>query len=120
MHQLVQEAHRVRQELKDIKNAMVHALQTGDTNHTSHDQIFKHKLSIGPDQCHASTVGCNVRLNKSVLAQERESETRKARLEVLEKFIGEKLNDAMLRAPAETRNLNERLIELEEWISVTT
>ena len=28
MHQLVQEAHRVRQEVKDIKNAMVHALQT--------------------------------------------------------------------------------------------
>ena len=31
MHQLVQEAHRVRQEVKDIKNAMVNALQTVDT-----------------------------------------------------------------------------------------
>ena len=39
----------------------------------------------------------NVRLQESMLAQERESETRKARLEVLEKFVGEKLNDAMLR-----------------------
>ena len=52
-----------------------------------------------------------------MLAQERESETRKARLEVLENFIGEKLNDAMLRVPAETRNLNERLMKLEEWSS---
>ena len=50
-----------------------------------------------------------------MLAQERESETRKARLEVLENFVGEKLNDAMLRVPAETRNLNERLLKLEEW-----
>ena len=47
----------------------------------------------------------------------RESETRKARLEVLEKFVGEKLNDAMLRVPAETRHLNERLMKLEEWSS---
>ena len=47
----------------------------------------------------------------------KESETRKARLEVLEKFIGEKLNDAMLRVPAETRNLNQRLIKLEELSS---
>ena len=54
-----------------------------------------------------------------MLAQERESETRKARQEVLEKFVGEKLNDAMLRVPAETRNLNERLLKLEEcqWSS---
>ena len=59
----------------------------------------------------------NVRLNESMLAQERESETRKARLEILEKFVGEKLNDAMLRVPAETRNLNERLLKLEEWSS---
>ena len=41
MHQLVQEAHRVRQEVKDIKNAMVHALQTVDANHASHDQIIQ-------------------------------------------------------------------------------
>ena len=38
MHQLVQEAHRVRQEVKDIKNAMVHAVQTVDANHAAHDQ----------------------------------------------------------------------------------
>ena len=44
--QLVQEAHRVRQEVKDIKNAMVHALQTVDTNHASHDHVFKHRPSI--------------------------------------------------------------------------
>ena len=41
MHQLVQEAHRVRQEAKDIKNAMVHALQTVDTNHAAHDQVIQ-------------------------------------------------------------------------------
>ena len=41
----------------------------------------------------------NVRLNESMSTQERESETRKARLEVLEKFVGEKLNDTMLRVP---------------------
>ena len=41
MHQLVQEAHRVRQEVKDMKNAMVHALQTVDKNHASHDQIIQ-------------------------------------------------------------------------------
>ena len=27
--------------MKDIKNAMVHALQTVDTNHASHDQIIQ-------------------------------------------------------------------------------
>ena len=41
MHQLVQEAHRVRQEVKDIKNAMVNALKTVDTNHATHDQIIQ-------------------------------------------------------------------------------
>ena len=69
------------------------------------------------DNCHATLSDANVRLNESMLAQERESETRKVRLEVLEKFVGEKLNDAMLRVPAETRNLNERLLKLEEWSS---
>ena len=44
----------------------------------------------------------NVRLNESMLAQERESETGKARLEVLERVIGEKLNDAF--APSASRN----------------
>ena len=57
----------------------------------------------------------NVRLNESMLAQERESETGKARFEVLERVIGEKLNDALLRVPAETHNLNERLTRIEEW-----
>ena len=60
-----------------------------------------------------------MRLNESMLAQERESETRKARLEVLERVIGEKLNDALLRVPAETQNLNERLTRVEEWGSQT-
>ena len=64
MHQLVQEAHRVRQEVKDIKNAMVHALQTVDTNHASHNQIIQaqaqylQRLTARQDelvQCHAST-----------------------------------------------------------------
>ena len=54
------------------------------------------------------------RLHASMLAQERESETRKARLEVLERFTSEHLNDAMLRVPAETQNLNQRLMSLEE------
>ena len=35
--------------------------------------------------------------------------------QILEKFVGEHLNDTMLRVPAETRNLNERLLKLEEW-----
>ena len=126
MHQLVQEAHRVRQEVKDIKNAMGHALQTVDTNHASHVQIIQaqaqylQRLTAKQDSmtnAMQALSDANVRLNESMLAQERESETRKARLEVLEKFIGEKLNDAMLRVPAETRNLNERLVRLEEWSS---
>ena len=126
MHQLVQEAHRVRQEVKDIKNAMVHALQTVDTNHASHDHVIQaqaqylQRLTAKQDAMTTAMQAlsdANVRLNESLLAQERESETRKARLEVLEKFIGEKLNDAMLRVPAETRNLNERLLKLEEWSS---
>ena len=128
MHQLVQEAHRVRQEVKDIKNAMVHALQTVDTNHASHDQIIQaqaqylQRLTAKQDaltQAMQALSDANVRLNESMLAQERESETRKARLEVLEKFVGEKLTDALLRVPAETRNLNERLMKLEEWSSQT-
>ena len=49
-----------------------------------------------------------------MLAQERESETRKARLEVLERFTSEHLDDAMLRLPAKTRNLHQRLMSLEE------
>ena len=66
MHQLVQEAHRVRQEVKDIKNAMVHALQTVDTNHASHDHVIQaqaqyfQRLTAKQDaiNCHASTVRC--------------------------------------------------------------
>ena len=105
---------------------MVHALQTVDTNHASHDQIIQaqaqylQRLTAKQDaltNAMQALSDANVRLNESMLAQERESETRKARLEVLEKFIGEKLNDAMLRVPAETRNLNERLMKLEEWSS---
>ena len=41
MHQLVQKAHRVRQEVKDMKTAMIHALQTVDTNHAAHDQVIQ-------------------------------------------------------------------------------
>ena len=54
-----------------------------------------------------------VRLNASMLAQERESETRKARLEVLERFISEHLNDAILRLLI----LHRRLTSLEETAS---
>ena len=124
MHQLVQEAHRVRQEVKDIKNAMVNALKTVDTNHEAHDQVIQaqaqylQRLTAKQDaltNAMQALSNANVRLQESMLAQERESETRRARLEVLEKFVGEKLNDAMLRVPAETRNLNERLLKLEEW-----
>ena len=126
MHQLVQEAHRVRQEVKDIKNAMVHALQTVDTNHASHNQIIQaqaqylQRLTAKQDDLTNAMQAlseANVRLNESMLAQERESETSKARLEVLERVIGEKLNDAMLRVPAETQNLNERLTRIEELSS---
>ena len=51
-----------------------------------------------------------MRLNESILAQERVSETKKARLEV---------NDALLRVATETQNLNERLTRIEEWGSQT-
>ena len=123
MHQLIQEAHRVRQEVKDIKNAMVHALQTVDTNHASHNQIIQaqaqylQRLTAKQEaftNAMQALSEANVRLNESMLAQERESETGKARLEVIERVIGEKLNDAMLRLPAETQNLNQRLTKLEE------
>ena len=128
MHQLVQEAHRVRQEVKDIKNAMVNALQTVDNNHASHQQIIQaqtqylQRLTAEQEAFKTAMQAlseANVRLNESMLAQERESETRKARLEVLERVIGEKLNDALLRVPAETQNLNERLTRIEEWGSQT-
>ena len=119
---------RVRQEVKDIKNAMVHALQTVDTNHASHQQIIEaqtqHLQRLTAEQeafkvAMQALSEANVRLNESMLAQERESETRKARLEVLERVIGDKLNDALLRVPAETQNLNERLTRIEEWSSQT-
>ena len=54
------------------------------------------------------------RLNEAMLAQEREGELRKARLDVLEQFLTENLNDALLRLPAETLNLHQRLTALEE------
>ena len=100
MHQLVQEAHRVRQEVKDIKNAMVNALKTVDTNHATHDQIIQaqaqylQRLTAKQDDltnAMQALSNANVRLHESMLAQERESETRKARLEVLETFVGERL-----------------------------
>ena len=49
------------------------------------------------------------RLNAATLAQEREAELRKARLEVLEQFVSENLNDAKLRLPAETPRSSEPL-----------
>ena len=93
MHQLVQEAHRVRQEVKDIKNAMVNALKTVDTNHATHDQIIQAQAQYlqrftakQDDNTNAMQAlsNANVRLHESMLAQVRESEARKARLEVLE------------------------------------
>ena len=61
-----------------------------------------------------SALEAQSRLHASMLAQERESETRKARLEVLERFTSEHLSDAMLRLPAETQNLHQRVMVLEE------
>ena len=107
---------------------MVNALQTVDTNHASHQQIIQaqaqylQRLTAEQEAFKIAMQAlseANVRLNESMLAQERESETRKARLEVLERVIGEKLNDALLRVPAETQNLNERLTRIEEWGSQT-
>ena len=103
---------------------MVNALQTVDTNHASHQQIIQaqtqylQRLTAEQEAFKIAMQAlseANVRLNESMLAQERESETRKARLEVLERVIGEKLNDTLLRVPAETQNLNERLTRIEEW-----
>ena len=87
---------------------MVHALQTVDTNHASHDHVIQaqaqylQRLTAKQDAMTTAMQAlsdANVRLNESMSTQERESETRKARLEVLEKFVGEKLNDTMLRVP---------------------
>ena len=123
MHQLVQEAHRVRQEVKDMKTAMIHALQTVDTNHAAHDQTIQaqtHGLQRLTAQLQnqeaaiQATLEAQSRLHASMLAQERESETRKARLDVLERFTSEHLNDAILRLPVETCTLHQRLTSLEE------
>ena len=121
MHQLVQEAHRVRQEVKDIKNAMINALQTVDTNHATHEQTIRaqtqylQQLTTRLDTLEAAMQAVSEaqgRLNASMLAQERESETRRARLEVLERFISEHLNDAMLRLPEETLILHRKTDDL--------
>ena len=98
LHQLVQEAHRVRQEVKDIKTAMVHALQTVDANHAGQQQTI-HAQGQSLHECHTrlhhlnakqdaleTAIGAvteaQARLNEAMLAQEREGELRKARLEV--------------------------------------
>ena len=82
MHQLVQEAHRVRQEVKDIKYAMVHALQTVDTNHASHDQIIQsqaqylQRLTAKQDaltNAMQALSEANGRLNESMLARKNEN-----------------------------------------------
>ena len=54
LHQLVQEAHRVRQEVKDMKNAMAHALQTVNTNHATQ------RLSIQAQGQFSHECHCNV------------------------------------------------------------
>ena len=53
------------------------------------------------------------RLNEAILSQEREGELKKARLEVIEQFLAEKVNDTLLRLPQETQNLHQRLTVLE-------
>ena len=59
-----------------MKNAMVNALLTVDTNHASYQQIIQAQAQY---------------LQRLTA----ESETRKARLEVLERVIGEKLNERL-------------------------
>ena len=115
LHQLVQEAHRVRQEVKDIKTAMVHALQTVDTNNAAQQQII-HAQGQSLHECHTklqrmhatqeavepaigAVTEAQARLNEAMLSQEREGELRKARLDVVEQYLTDKLNDAMLRLP---------------------
>ena len=88
LHQLVQEAHRVRQEVKDMKTAIVHALQTVDTNHAAHQQAI-HAQGQSLHECHVKFQRLNVkqnaletaigavteaqaRLNEAMLSQERE------------------------------------------------
>ena len=129
LHQLVQEAHRVRQEVKDVKTAMVHALQTVDTNYAAQQQVI-HAQGQSLDECHVRIQRLNAkqdavetamgavteaqaRLNEAMLSQEREGELRKAGLDVLEQFLTENVNDALLRLPEETRNLHQRLTVLE-------
>ena len=80
MHQLVQEAHRVRQEVKDIKHAMVNALKTVDTNHAAHNQSIQAQGQylqrlIAKQEAFTNAMqalsDANVRLQESMLAQER-------------------------------------------------
>ena len=95
--------------VKEIENAMVHALQTVDMNHAAHDQGIQaqaqglQRLTARQDAQESAiqaVLEAQSELHASMLAQERESETRKARFGVLERFTSEHLNDAMLRLPA--------------------
>ena len=108
---------------------MVHALQTVDANHAGQQQAI-HAQGQSLHECHTrlnhlnakqdaleTAIGAvteaQARLNEAMLAQEREGELRKARLDVLEQFLTENLNDALLRLPEETRNLHHKLSALE-------
>ena len=129
LHQLVQEAHRVRQEVRDMKTAMVHALQTVDANHAVQQQsIHAHGQSLHEFHTRSNRLNAKqdaletavgavteaqARLNEAMLSEEREGELNKARLGVLEKFLSENVNDTMLRLPQETQILHQRVTALE-------
>ena len=60
LHQLVQEAHRVRQEVKDMKTAMANALQTVDTNHAARQQAI-HAQGQSLHECHVNLQRLNTK-----------------------------------------------------------
>ena len=94
----VQEAHRVRQEVKDMKNAMVHALQTVDAHATQQQSIqaqgqFSHECHTGLQRltvkqgaletAMSAVSGTQTRLNAAMLARNG-SRNEKGRLDVLD------------------------------------
>ena len=86
-----------------MKNAMVHALQTVDKNHASHDQIIQaqaqylQRLTAKQDaltNAMQALSDANVRLNESMLAQERVEEQRRqiVQLEAIPRMTKVELN----------------------------